>query len=134
MNLSRGLGRGLLKDSIHTSVEEKVCIFLHVIGHNQRFRVIHSTFRRSIETISWYFKQVLYAIGDLRHEMIKPPTCQTPAKIRDSFRWYPYFKIRISLFVKSVLRNVRTEYSLKFLLIRRTVLAPSMVLTSQQEC
>jgi hypothetical protein len=125
---------GLLKDSIHTSVEEQVCIFLHVVGHNQRFRVIHSTFRRSIETISRYFKQVLYAIGELRHEMIKPPTGQTPAKIRDSFRWYPYFKVSIGLFVQSVLRNVRTEYSLTVLAICRTVLAPSMVLTSQLEC
>ncbi|XP_071680033.1 uncharacterized protein [Lolium perenne] len=30
--------RGLLTDSIHTSVEEQVAMFLHVVGHNQRFR------------------------------------------------------------------------------------------------
>ena len=44
--------RGLLKDSIHTSIKEQVAMFLHVLGHNQRFRVIHSTWRRSTETIS----------------------------------------------------------------------------------
>ena len=27
-------GRGLLTDSIHTSVEEQVVMFLHVVGHN----------------------------------------------------------------------------------------------------
>jgi hypothetical protein len=32
----------LLKDSIHTCIEEKVAMFLHV-GHNQRLRVILST-------------------------------------------------------------------------------------------
>ncbi|KAK3118761.1 hypothetical protein QOZ80_9BG0706670 [Eleusine coracana subsp. coracana] len=37
-------------------------------------RVIHQTWRRSIETISRYFREVLYAIGELRDEMIKPPT------------------------------------------------------------
>jgi hypothetical protein len=36
--------RGLLKDSIHTSVEEQVTMFRHVVGHNQRFRMIHGTF------------------------------------------------------------------------------------------
>jgi hypothetical protein len=36
--------RQLLRDSIHSSVEEQVAMFLHVLGHNQRFRVIHMTF------------------------------------------------------------------------------------------
>jgi Zn ribbon nucleic-acid-binding protein len=85
--------RQLLRDSIHSSVEEQVAMFLHVVGHNQRFRVIHMTFRRSIETISRYFKEVLYAVGELRNEMILPPSTATPTKIRDSHRWYPYFKV-----------------------------------------
>jgi len=85
--------RQLLRDSIHSSVEEQVAMFLHVVGHNQRFRVVHMTFRRSIETISRYFREVLYAVGELRNEMILPPSTATPTKIRDSHRWYPYFKV-----------------------------------------
>jgi hypothetical protein len=85
--------RGLLSDSIHTSVEEQVAMFLHVVGHNQRFKVMHNTFRRSIETISRYFNQVLYAIGELRQEMIKPPLGDIQSKIRYNKRWYPYFKV-----------------------------------------
>ena len=54
--------RGLVVDSINSSVEEYVAIFLHVAGHNQRFRVVHQSFRRSIETVSRHFHQVLYAI------------------------------------------------------------------------
>ncbi|XBI77622.1 hypothetical protein VPH35_070690 [Triticum aestivum] len=77
--------RGLLQDSINTSVEEQVAMFLHVVGHNQRFSVIHNTFRRSMEIISWYFKQVLYAIGELRGE-IRRPSGQTPPKIREGPR------------------------------------------------
>ena len=30
--------------------------------------------------------------------MIKPPTGATPTKIKDSYRWYPYFKVRSTLF------------------------------------
>jgi hypothetical protein len=62
-------------------VEEQVAIFLYVVGHNQRFRVMHNTFRRSIETISRYFNHVLYAIGELRQEMIKTPSGDIPSKI-----------------------------------------------------
>ena len=78
--------RGLLQDNINTSVEEQVAMFLHVVGHNQRFRVIHNTFRRSMETISRYSKQVLFVVGELRGEMIKSPTGQTPTKVRASPR------------------------------------------------
>ncbi|XP_071681866.1 uncharacterized protein [Lolium perenne] len=55
-------------------------MFLHVVGHNQRFRVIHNTFRRSTETISRYFQQVLYT------------SINTPTKIKNSYMWFPYFR------------------------------------------
>ncbi|XP_071678397.1 uncharacterized protein [Lolium perenne] len=70
-------------------------MFLHVVGHNQRFRVIHNTFRRSTETISRYFQQVLYVIGELRSEIIKPASMNTPTKIKNSYRWFPYFRVCI---------------------------------------
>ena len=85
--------RQLLKDTLHSSVEEQVAMFLHIVGHNQRFRVIHNVWRRSVETVSRHFKEVLYAIGELRDEMIKPPSAETPLKIRNSHRWYPYLKV-----------------------------------------
>jgi hypothetical protein len=85
--------RGLLTDTINSCVEEQVAMFLHVVGHNQRFRVIHQNFRRSIETVSRHFRQVLYAIGELREEMIKPPSTEVHPKILGSARWNPYFKV-----------------------------------------
>jgi predicted chitinase len=85
--------RDLLSDSIHSSVEEQVAMFLHVVGHNQRFRVIHQSFVRSIETVSRYFREVLYAIGELRNDMIRPASNETTPKIMGSSRWYPYFKV-----------------------------------------
>jgi hypothetical protein len=47
-----------------------------------------------METVSRYFKEVLYAIGELREEMIRPPSNETALKIRTSPRWYPYFKVK----------------------------------------
>ena len=80
-------------DSIHATVEEQVAMFLHVVGHNQRFRVINMTFRRSPETISMFFHQVLYAVGELRNELIVPPSTSGHPRILGSRRWNPYFKV-----------------------------------------
>ncbi|XP_071679463.1 uncharacterized protein [Lolium perenne] len=58
----------------------------------ERFRVIHNAFRRSTETISRYFQHVMYAVGELRGEMIKPPSNNTPPKIKNSYMRFPYFR------------------------------------------
>ena len=71
-------------------------MFLHVVGHHQRFRVVHQSFRRSIETVSRVFHQVLYAIGELRNEIIKSPTTATHLKIMGSQRWYPYMQVLVN--------------------------------------
>ena len=65
--------RGLVPEKAGCTVEEQVAMFLHVVGHNQRFRVVHQSFRRSIKTVHRHFHQVLYAVAELRSEMIKPP-------------------------------------------------------------
>jgi predicted chitinase len=81
-NLFRG--RGLVRETRGCSVEKQVAMFLHVVSHNQKFRVVHQSFRRSIEIVSRVFHQVLYAVGELRTKMIKPPTTATHPKIMGS--------------------------------------------------
>jgi hypothetical protein len=87
--------RGLVSDRDGVSMEEQVAMFLHVVGHNQRFRVVHQSFRRSIQTVHNQFHQVLYAVGELRNEIIKPASTSTHPKILGSHRWNPYFKVNI---------------------------------------
>jgi hypothetical protein len=60
--------RGWLKGNIHINIEEQVAMFLHVVGHNQRFRCMQVPFLRSTETTSRYFQEVMYAVGELRGE------------------------------------------------------------------
>jgi hypothetical protein len=81
-------------------------MFLHVFGHNQRFRVVHQSFRRSIETVHRHFQQVLYAVSELRSEMIKPPSTATHPKIVGSQRWYPYMQVTLSFSVEPNLNVV----------------------------
>ena len=82
--------RGLVPEKARCIVEEQVAMFLHVVGHNQRFMVVHQSFRRSIETVHRHFHQVLYDVGELRSEMIKPSTAGIHPKILRSHRWNSY--------------------------------------------
>jgi hypothetical protein len=71
-------------------------MFLHVVGHNQRFRVVHQTFRKLIKTVSRIFHQVLYAVGELRADLIKPPSTATHPKIMGSHRWSSFIKVLVN--------------------------------------
>jgi hypothetical protein len=82
-----------LEDTIHMCVEQQVAMFLHIIGHNIRNRVVATNFGRSGETVSRYFNKVLHAVGELQNEYIKSPSTATPTKIAGNPRWYPYFKV-----------------------------------------
>ncbi|XP_014661166.2 uncharacterized protein LOC101777193 [Setaria italica] len=84
--------RGLLEDTIHCCVEQQVAMFLNTVGHNLRNRVVGTNFDRSGETVSRYFNRVLRAVGELRGELITPPSLETPTKIQGNHRWDPYFK------------------------------------------
>ncbi|XP_022684247.1 putative nuclease HARBI1 [Setaria italica] len=84
--------RGLLEDTIHCSVEQQVAMFLNTVGHNLRNRLVGTNFDRSGETVSRYFNKVLRAVGELRGELIRPPSLETPTKILGNHRWDPYFK------------------------------------------
>ena len=86
-------GKGLVRDTLHISVEEQLLMFLHTIGHNQRNRVIAHNFLRSGETVSRYFNHMLFAIGELQHEYVRPPSSETSPYIASRRTLYPYFKV-----------------------------------------
>ncbi|XP_059639565.1 protein ALP1-like [Cornus florida] len=86
----KGIG---LKDSKFLAVYEQVAIFLLILSHNQRNRVVAERFQHSTETISRHFHAVLHAICQLGTHIIAPPDFSViPNKIRESPRFYPYFK------------------------------------------
>ena len=78
------------------SVREQVQIFLHIIGHNVRFRIIGSQFHRLTETINRYFKVIFKGVLKLYRALIRLRSEDTPPEIRNSRRFYPYFKINIA--------------------------------------
>ena len=58
----------LLKNSTHSCIEEQVAKFLHILAHNVRNHTIGFFFRRSGETISRHFHQVMRALISLEDQ------------------------------------------------------------------
>ena len=85
-----------VRSAIHMSVSAQVLIFLHIIGHNVRFRVMGSQIYRSTETVHRYFKVVLRGVLKLYRSLIRLRSEDTLLEIRNSRRFYPYFKINIA--------------------------------------
>ena len=82
-----------LCDTYHVTVEESVAMFLLILGHGQKFRVIRGTYIRSLETISRRFAQVLKAILNLTNDYIKLPDLSIEHMEDDKWKW---FKVSIS--------------------------------------
>ncbi|GAA0170393.1 hypothetical protein LIER_40949 [Lithospermum erythrorhizon] len=85
--------RGMLRDTLGVMKEEKLGIFLNIIGHNERNRVIQDRYQHSGETVSRYFNNVLKAIKSLSHEFLQSPPSTTPQEILKNNRLHPYFKV-----------------------------------------
>ncbi|GJZ56420.1 hypothetical protein Tco_0611613 [Tanacetum coccineum] len=75
-----------LRDSKHISVEEKMFIFLMIIGHNERFSVMKRRFQHSKETIHNCFHEVLDKMLVFSEEVIRPTTFNPNPNIPENNR------------------------------------------------
>ncbi|XP_056698511.1 protein ALP1-like [Spinacia oleracea] len=85
--------REKLKDSKFIPVLEQVAMFLLIIAHNSRQRLVADRFQHSLDTVHHHFRRVLYAICSLSKHLIIPPSFEdTPPVIKNNPRYYPIFK------------------------------------------
>ncbi|KAH0673599.1 uncharacterized protein [Solanum tuberosum] len=84
--------RAMLRDTAGVMIEEQLAIFLNIVGHNERNRVIQERYQHSGETISRHFNNVLRALKSLSREFLQLPPVSTPLQILESNRFYPYFE------------------------------------------
>ncbi|CAL2266373.1 unnamed protein product [Prunus armeniaca] len=80
------------QDTRYICVEEMLAAFLQVVGQNSRYCVIRKTFGRSQFATSENFHKVLRALNTIASELMAKPGSGVPSKIRESTRFYPYFK------------------------------------------
>ncbi|KAJ0039072.1 hypothetical protein Pint_23643 [Pistacia integerrima] len=79
---------GNLKSTYHSSVEELVGTFLHILAHNQKTRVMKCQLRRSTETVSRNFHLVLNAVLRLHTLLFKKPEAIPENLTDDRWKWF----------------------------------------------
>lgn len=87
-----------VQDTRFICIEEMVASFLHVVGQNSRYCVVRDTFGRSHYNVSRNFNKILGALNRIAVDMMAKPSSSVPEKIRESTRFYPYFKVSMCYF------------------------------------
>uniref|UniRef100_A0A0A9DG40 DUF8040 domain-containing protein n=1 Tax=Arundo donax TaxID=35708 RepID=A0A0A9DG40_ARUDO len=79
-------------------------MFLHMVGHNLTNCVIGFYFKRSGETVSRYFSEVLKALCYFGKDMINLRSIEThPKIISRPRRFYPYFKVNRVKYIQQLI-------------------------------
>ncbi|XLU75096.1 hypothetical protein S245_034149, partial [Arachis hypogaea] len=79
---------GRLEPSRNTDVEKIVAMFLHIIAHDIKIRVIKRQFMRSKETISRRFNDVLLAILRYHNLLLKKPQPFSQDRMDERWKWF----------------------------------------------
>ncbi|XP_015937023.2 protein ALP1-like [Arachis duranensis] len=85
-NMLKRVGR--LEPSRNMGVEEMVAMFLHIIAHDVKIRVIKRQFVRSEETISRRFNDVLLAILRCHNLLLKKPQPFSQDRMDERWKWF----------------------------------------------
>ncbi|XP_060962712.1 protein ALP1-like isoform X1 [Cannabis sativa] len=110
--------RGGLKASKYLQVDEQVAMFLHVIAHHVKNRVVRFRFMRSGETISKYFHNVLHSIIRLHGELLKRPEPVLENSTDERWKWFKnclgaldgtHIRVRVSMNDKPKYRTRKGE-------------------------
>ncbi|KAK3189405.1 hypothetical protein Dsin_028966 [Dipteronia sinensis] len=84
----------LLQNTRFICVEEMLATFLFIVGHNNRYCLVRDTFGQSHFTVSINFNKVLKALNAIAPDILAKPG-SLPSKLRESTRFYPYFKVNV---------------------------------------
>ena len=85
--------KGQLVKTKNVPIDEVVAMFLHILAHNLKYRVVHFSYCRSMETISRKFKNVLRAIMKVSKEYLKFHEYNIEGSVENKWRW---FKVSLS--------------------------------------
>uniref|UniRef100_A0A0R0K784 DUF8040 domain-containing protein n=1 Tax=Glycine max TaxID=3847 RepID=A0A0R0K784_SOYBN len=80
--------KGQLVKTRNVPVAEAVAMFLLILAHNLKYRVVHFNYCRSMETISRQFKNVLRAIMKVNKEYLKFHDYNLEGSMENKWRWF----------------------------------------------
>ncbi|XP_034222488.1 uncharacterized protein LOC117638621 [Prunus dulcis] len=119
---------GRLKNDGLVTVEEQVCMFLHILAHHVKNRTIRNRFVRSGETISRYFNSVLQGILRLQGSLLRVPEPVGDNCTDHRWKWFKnclgaldgtYIKVRVAETEKPRYRTRKGEIATNVNVIER---------------
>ncbi|GAV76336.1 hypothetical protein CFOL_v3_19811 [Cephalotus follicularis] len=84
---------GGLKCTQNMLVDEQVAMCLHILTHHVKNRVVKFRFRRSEETISRHFKNVLNALIRSQGQLLKKSEPVLESSTDGRWKWFKVYKI-----------------------------------------
>ena len=84
---------GKLNDSKYVDVEEIVTLFLHILAHHVKNRVIKFRFLRFGETVSRHFNAVLNAVIRLQGVLLKKRELVSKNSTDERWKWFKVYKL-----------------------------------------
>ena len=87
---------GYLKEGKgRADVQELVAIFLYIVGHNTRMRLVAYRFQHSTETVDHKFCRVLRAVHTYDQHLIKldPNVVGLSKHLQGNNKYYPWFEV-----------------------------------------
>ncbi|KAL5541120.1 hypothetical protein UlMin_043406 [Ulmus minor] len=105
---------GGLRGLNYLCVDEQVVMFLHILTHHVKNRVIKFRFLRFEQTASRYFHNILHSIIYLHRELLKRPEPVHANSIDERWKWFKnclgalygtYISVRVPVFDKPRSRN-----------------------------
>lgn len=103
---------GGLRQTRHVTVPEQIAMFLSILSHHKKNRIVQTNFKRSGYTISKHFNNVLKALLKLHAVLLITPT-PVPDDSND-FRW-KYFKVKTNF---QNYKNLSSIYRLQLTYLR----------------
>ncbi|XP_073029205.1 uncharacterized protein [Primulina eburnea] len=79
---------GGLEESTYVRIEEKVSMFLSILAHHKKTRLVGHDYVRSCHTISTHFHQVLRSILMLHPILLVKPSPVDDACTNESWKWF----------------------------------------------
>ena len=79
---------GGLRDTVYMLIDEQVAMFLHILAHHVKNRIMRGRFNRSAEVISRHFHIVLNALLRLQGHLYKKPKPISPESTNKRWKYF----------------------------------------------
>ncbi|KAJ1421235.1 protein ALP1-like [Sesbania bispinosa] len=101
--------KGQLVRTRNVPTTEAVAMFLHILAHNLKYRVVHFSYCRSKETISRQFNNVLRAMMKVGNDYLKFHDYNLEGSEANKWRWFELQDLELLSVVDDELTNQQRE-------------------------